>query len=326
MPQQKSPSFVIAISGAAGAGKTTLVRRVAELLDDAVALHFDDYKSVAKYPKYPEEMPQWIKAGRDLNAWEIPQLLDDLKALRNGQTISLPADKGKIGPARVMVLEEPSGRERAGLRELVDFVVLLDIPLDIALARKVVEELHYSLEVVPSDKLATSVQHVINYFSQYPLAREYYLTVAERVRQDCDLILDGIRPTDELAREIVTVIESEVTMLTNQELLTKIYQAFNARDIEAVLAVLHPEVDWPNRMEGGRVFGRQGVRDYWTRQWGLIDPHVEPREFKTEEDGRIVVDVQQVVRDLEGQVLSDEMVQHVYLIQDGLIRSMEVRE
>jgi hypothetical protein len=90
--------------------------------------------------------------------------------------------------------------------------------------------------------------------------------------------------------------------------------------------VLHPEVDWPNRMEGGRVSGHQGVRDYWTRQWGLIDPQVEPRGFSTEEDGRIVVDVQQVVRDLEGHVLSDERVQHVYLIQDGLIMSMEVRE
>jgi uridine kinase len=83
---------------------------VTELLGDAVALHFDDYKSVAKYPKHPEEMPQWIEKGRDLDAWEIPQLLDDLKALRSGQAISLPADKGELGPASVIVLEEPSAR------------------------------------------------------------------------------------------------------------------------------------------------------------------------------------------------------------------------
>lgn len=324
-PEKNLLVFVVAVSGAAGAGKTTLVRRVAELLGDAVALHFDDYKSVAKYPKYPEEIPQWIEAGRDLDAWEIPQLLNDLRALRNGQAISLPADKGEIGPAGIIVLEEPSGRERAGLRELVDIVVLLDIPLDIALARKVVEAFEYCHKLPPAE-LVQATQRGVDYFSYYPLARELYLTAVERVRQDCDLILDGTRPTDELARELVAVIESEVTMLTNQALLTKTYQAFNARDIEAVLAVLHPEVDWPNRMEGGRVFGRQGVRDYWTRQWGLIDPHVEPHGFKTEEDGRIAVDVQQVVRDLEGHVLSDERVQHVYLIQDGLIMSMEARE
>jgi hypothetical protein len=115
-------------------------------------------------------------------------------------------------------------------------------------------------------------------------------------------------------------------MFTDQELLTKTYKAFNARDIETVLTVMHPEVDWPNRMEGGRVYGHEGVRDYWTRQWSLIDPHVEPLGFKTEEDGRIGVEVHQVVRDLDGRVLSDSMVQHVYRIQDGLIMSMEIRE
>jgi hypothetical protein len=115
-------------------------------------------------------------------------------------------------------------------------------------------------------------------------------------------------------------------MFTDQELLTKTYQAFNAREIETVLAVMHPEVDWPNRMEGGRVHGHQGVCDYWTRQWALIDPHVEPLGFTTESDGRIVIDVHQVVRDLQGRILSDGMVQHVYLIQGGLIMSMEIRE
>jgi hypothetical protein len=115
-------------------------------------------------------------------------------------------------------------------------------------------------------------------------------------------------------------------VFTDQELLTKTYQAFNARDIEAVLAVMHPEVDWPNGMEGGRVYGHEGLRDYWTRQWGLIDPHVEPLDFTPEADGRIGVEVHQVVRDLEGRILSDSMVQHVYLIQAGLIMSMEIRE
>jgi ketosteroid isomerase-like protein len=115
-------------------------------------------------------------------------------------------------------------------------------------------------------------------------------------------------------------------MLTDHDLLTKTYKAFNARNIDAVLAVMHPDVDWPNGLEGGRVRGHQGVRDYWMRQWSLIDPHVEPRGFKTEADGRIVVEVHQVVRDLDGNVLSDGEVQHVYLIQAGLIMSMEIRK
>jgi hypothetical protein len=115
-------------------------------------------------------------------------------------------------------------------------------------------------------------------------------------------------------------------MLTNQALLTKAYQAFNARDIESVLALMHPNVVWPNGMEGGYVHGHQGVRDYWTRQWGLIDPHVKPQGFNTEEDGRIRVNVHQVVSGLDGVILADEMVKHIYLIEDGLIMTMEIRK
>ena len=113
--------------------------------------------------------------------------------------------------------------------------------------------------------------------------------------------------------------------MSERELLERTYAAFNARDIDAVLAVMHPDVDWPNGMEGGRVHGHREVRDYWTRQWQAIDPRVEPRAFATDDAGRIVVDVHQVVRDLGGAVLADRMVQHVYVLRDGLVMSMEIR-
>jgi len=115
-------------------------------------------------------------------------------------------------------------------------------------------------------------------------------------------------------------------LVAGRDLLVKIYSAFNRRDVESILAVMHPDVEWPNGMEGGWVHGREGVRAYWTRQWGLIDPHVEPVAFKTDEGGKIVVDVHQVVRDLAGAVLLDRTVQHAYLLDGGLIRSMEIRE
>lgn len=114
-------------------------------------------------------------------------------------------------------------------------------------------------------------------------------------------------------------------MSKDQDQLRKVYEAFNARDLDAATALLHPEVDWPNGWEGGRVHGAQGVRDYWTRQWEAIDPSVEPVGFETDEKGRTVVRVHQVVRDLEGKVVVDGLVEHVYQIEDGLVRSMEIR-
>ena len=109
-------------------------------------------------------------------------------------------------------------------------------------------------------------------------------------------------------------------------LLQKAYAAFNARDIDAALATMKPGVEWPNGMEGGTVHGHEGVRAYWTRQWSMINPHVDPVSFDPDKSGRIVVGVHQVVRDLTGKVLMDRMVEHVYSLEDGLIRSMEIRK
>ncbi len=113
-------------------------------------------------------------------------------------------------------------------------------------------------------------------------------------------------------------------MQTDRELLISAYANFNARALDAVLVLMHKDVDWPNGMEGGRVHGHQGVRDYWTRQWSLIDPHVEPVSFRTDDSGRTTVTVHQLVRSLNGGVLIDQMVEHAYLIEDGLIRRMDI--
>jgi ketosteroid isomerase-like protein len=109
------------------------------------------------------------------------------------------------------------------------------------------------------------------------------------------------------------------------ELLQRVYAAFNRREIDAVLAVMDDDVDWPNGMEGGRELGKAAVREYWKRQFEVLDPRVEPQKFAAEADGRIAVEVHQVVHDRGGKLVVDQMVQHVYEIRDGLIRSMEIR-
>ncbi len=113
--------------------------------------------------------------------------------------------------------------------------------------------------------------------------------------------------------------------MSNQELIRAAYAAFNRRDIDAILALLSPDVDWPNGMEGGRVHGREEVRAYWTRQWNVLNPQVEPVRIEEDADGHMVVEVQQLVRDLDGLVVIDQMVLHVYSIRDGLIERMEIR-
>ena len=108
--------------------------------------------------------------------------------------------------------------------------------------------------------------------------------------------------------------------------LKRAYAAFNQRDVPGALATMQPDVEWPNGMEGGTVHGHTGVREYWTRQWGIYDPHVDPVSFDADETGRIVVGVHQVVHDISGKLLLDRIVQHVYSMESGLIRNMQIRE
>jgi ketosteroid isomerase-like protein len=109
------------------------------------------------------------------------------------------------------------------------------------------------------------------------------------------------------------------------EFLKRVYDRFNARDMETVLAALHEDVIWANGMEGGHVHGRDGVRSYWTRQWAMIDPHVEPVGFSSSPDGELIVEVHQTVRDLQGNILADQMVGHIFRLESGLVKHFDIR-
>ena len=109
------------------------------------------------------------------------------------------------------------------------------------------------------------------------------------------------------------------------DLLKRVYDRFNARDMDTVLAAMHEDVIWANGMEGGHVHGREEVRRYWTRQWTMIDPHVEPVAFGRGAQGELVVEVHQIVRDLNGNVLVDKAVGHLFRIENGLIKRFDIR-
>jgi ketosteroid isomerase-like protein len=113
-------------------------------------------------------------------------------------------------------------------------------------------------------------------------------------------------------------------MATDIEILERVYGLFNARDMESVLSNLHPDVVWANGMEGGHVHGRDGVREYWTRQWATIHSHVRPLGFSPRSDDVVAVDVHLIARDLDGHVLFDKPAVHVFRLQQGLITRFDI--
>jgi ketosteroid isomerase-like protein len=117
---------------------------------------------------------------------------------------------------------------------------------------------------------------------------------------------------------------TEQVPIETAELVRRVYAAFNARRIDELVGVMSPDVDWPDMIEHVRVHGPHEVRAYWARQFESIDPKVEPVGVTVDPDGRVGVDVHQVVRAHDGALLADQRVRHVYTLRDGLITRMDV--
>jgi ketosteroid isomerase-like protein len=116
------------------------------------------------------------------------------------------------------------------------------------------------------------------------------------------------------------------------KMLERIYDRFNARDIDGALSALTDDVAWANGMDG-HVHGREALRAYWTRQWSMVSPHVEPVGFHRTQDGAILTEVRQSVRDLEGKKLEgqthglkDKTVGHVFRFREGRVARFDIED
>ena len=115
-------------------------------------------------------------------------------------------------------------------------------------------------------------------------------------------------------------------MSSNQQFLQNLYEAFNKREIETIISAMHPDVKWANGFEGGFVYGRDAVREYWTNQLKAIQPELETLKFETDENSRNIVTVHEIIKDLQGNVLVDMTVSQIYTIENGLIVLYEIGE
>jgi ketosteroid isomerase-like protein len=113
--------------------------------------------------------------------------------------------------------------------------------------------------------------------------------------------------------------DPEVTQEIND-----LYDAFNRRDSSFVTQRMAADVTWPQAFKGGFAHGPDAVSSYWEQQWQEIDPHVEPVSVTQRDDGRVDVEVHQVVRNLDGELIADSVVHHLYSFEGHAITRMEI--
>ncbi|MFQ6026482.1 MAG: hypothetical protein ACE5Q6_03085 [Dehalococcoidia bacterium] len=200
----KPDVLVIGISSPSGGGKTTLTRRVAELLPEAIAIFFDDYDFDTIHP---DSFRKWLEQGADYNAWKTPKLAKDLQRLRSRQSIVSPVDGLAIIPSKFVVFDAPLGYAHSETAELIDFMVFIDTPLDVAMARRLLRDFPSTSKDGLSSRI-DCLRAQLNAYVDY--GRLAYLEMDQQIKSGCDLIIDGTRPVDEIAHEIVWAINAKV--------------------------------------------------------------------------------------------------------------------
>ena len=180
---------VIAVAGPIGAGKTCLVNGLVKSLPDASAVYFDHYQQLTDLPL--PQMMRWLEQGPDVNQLEIPVLASHLEQLKRGEPVVDPLTKHRIRPSSDIVVEMPLGRAHAEIARHIDYLIWIDLPLDMSLARKMLSHVDPCLAKESAER-DVCLRWVDRYLYSYLHGvRRLLIWQAETVRPDADLILDG---------------------------------------------------------------------------------------------------------------------------------------
>ena len=197
----QQPNIVIGISAVTGGGKTALAARLVDILQDAVALFFDDYEESSVMP---EDYQSWFDDGADYDAFVTPLFTEHIRLLRDGKAVTSPVNDSAIEPAKYIVVDAPLGRVHNDSGKYFDFMVFIDTPLDVAMARRLLREFALANSENATDTVANVKAETEAYLSG---ARRIYTSFVERVKPTCDLVLDGSLSLDELASAVVSILK-----------------------------------------------------------------------------------------------------------------------
>ncbi|MEQ8675059.1 MAG: hypothetical protein RLP44_12220 [Aggregatilineales bacterium] len=200
--------FVTAISGTSGAGKSTTVKLLLSKVQPASALFFDDYETEETYP---QDLAEWLAQDADPNALKAPQMTEDLINLRKNVAVTHVTTGEKLAPAPIILLEEPLGNLRDVMRGLIDFVVYIDLPLEIAFARRISRTLGQFPEHMTKADVVENLQMFVGWYQE--TGRDLYHILDKNTKAKADLLVDGLQTADEIVYQIISAVTAKINSI-----------------------------------------------------------------------------------------------------------------
>jgi uridine kinase len=182
--------YIVAVAAPIGAGKTSLVKAIANKLKDATTIHYDSYEKASEEPV--QHLMQWIKNGANFDHFTVPNLATDLRKLKRGESVIDPLTTMEIPSHKYIIFEMPLGKEHKDTAEYIDLLIWIEIPLDIALARKVREFTGIFLAKHKQEMLRDSILWLDKYLENYlGIVRDVLQIQKKRVSVKADVVIDG---------------------------------------------------------------------------------------------------------------------------------------
>jgi len=193
-------SYVVAVAGPSGGGKTSVVRALVAQLGDAAAIHMDSYERMTREPI--ANVMEWADRGADFDELPVPLLADHLDRLKRGESVVEPAGHGTIAARKYIVFETQFGRAHRATGRHIDLLIWIDTPLEIALARRLKVFCAEALRDERADAGRERLEWLDDYLASYlALVRRLMLLQVARVRPQAEIIVDGTGELDLMVRQ-----------------------------------------------------------------------------------------------------------------------------
>jgi len=198
--------MVIGISGGSGSGKTTIVKKISELVEDFVFIPQDNYYKSARHLVSNDNITSFNFDHPD--AFDSDLLIEHLCTLEKGKAVNMPtydfvhhlrAEKSiKLEPKPIIIVEGIMIFFDKELRDLMDLKIFVDTPADIRFTRRL------QRDIIERGRTVDSV------IKQYlDVVRPGHLEFIEPTKEYADLIVPEGGNNQKALDVLVSYIKSD---------------------------------------------------------------------------------------------------------------------